>query len=103
MGILDYLLGALSPEEKKELAKEAAKNVAKGAVKGVGDRVYEKADEVRQGFERAAAARREAEERAREAQERAREAQERERAKVRDAQAIEDELAALKRRVKDGR
>jgi hypothetical protein len=92
VGILDYILAGLGPEARKKLAKKAASET----VRGVGDAMYRKADEVRERFEEAAEAEREARER--EEAERRRRAE-----RARSEREIEDELAALKRRIRDDR
>lgn len=88
VGILEYLLAGLGPEARKELAKEAAESVVKKAA----DTVYDKVDGIREDFEKAAEARRRTIER--EAAEKKKIADE-----AKAAQDLEDELAALKRRV----
>jgi phosphoglycolate phosphatase-like HAD superfamily hydrolase len=89
VGIFDFLLEALGPKARKELAKEAAKQ----AVKQAGDAIYAKADEAREQIESSIRAQREA-------REREEAARQRERQKARDAAQIEDELAALKAKVR---
>lgn len=88
MGILDELLASLDPEDRKELAKKAAET----AVKTAADKVYDKVDGIREEFEAAAEARRLSLEREKAAKKKVADAK-------RAEEEIEDELAALKKRV----
>lgn len=90
MGILDDLFDSLTPDQKRDLAKSAARS----AVKRAGDAAYERVDEIREDLERAARERRQARDREAERERKAAEAQRAER-------EIDDELAALKRRLAD--
>ncbi|MEZ4338363.1 MAG: hypothetical protein R3B82_17210 [Sandaracinaceae bacterium] len=88
MGILEFLLAGMGPEARKELAKKAAES----AVKNAADRVYDKVDGIREDFEEAAEARRRTIERERAEKQRLAD-------QKKAAEEIEDELAALKRKV----
>ncbi|MFK7989702.1 MAG: hypothetical protein AB8I08_27030 [Sandaracinaceae bacterium] len=90
MSLLDTLLQHLSPAARRRLAKETAKS----AVEQVGARVYEKADAIREDFEQAAENRRAAKAREEAAVQKKADDE-------RDREAIEDELAALKRKLEE--
>ena len=92
VGILEFLLEAMGPKARKELAAEAAKRAAKSVVQRAGDALYEKADEIREDVEEAVDERRAAKERVK--------AEEKRRQDAANAEAeVDAELAALKRRL----